>query len=319
MKNSILSVSRYPTENLDSSCLSLQSSNLNNPELIELKRIIAHELIETVFQPVVCLNTGKVIAYEALSRGPKGSLFEFPKKMFEAAKKYNLLNELEYLCRTASIKNSRGITKTHLLFLNVDPSTLQHSISPKGVTKSFLKSENIPLKKIVLEITEKSAIADYNSFRKIVDYYRKQGYNIAVDDAGAGYSGLQMMVEIRPQWIKLDMSLIRNIDKNQYKKLFVKHFYQFALTANIAVVAEGVESLDELNELIDIGIPYAQGYYLSKPASAFTEICPELSSLLNKKNKENSYYFKNSPSVATVGEIVRFDKSIKKSTLGEST
>ncbi|MBM7561607.1 EAL domain-containing protein [Fusibacter tunisiensis] len=123
--------------------------------------------------------------------------------------------------------------------------------------------------KIVFEITERTAINDMVSFKEILDNYRSQGYMVAIDDAGAGYSGLKTIHEVRPHFIKIDMDLIRNIDKDSFKQSLIKALIDVASTTNIKIIAEGIETKDELKTLILLGVHAGQGYYLRKPDKSF--------------------------------------------------
>ncbi|WP_279230670.1 EAL domain-containing protein [Clostridium autoethanogenum] len=115
---------------------------------------------------------------------------------------------------------------------------------------------------IIFEITEKTAIEDYKSFKTALENYINQGYKIAIDDTGAGYSGLKTLMEIKPQYIKIDISLIKNVDKDLFKQELMRTFVTLARSTNMKLIAEGIETKEELLTLIEIGVCAGQGYFL---------------------------------------------------------
>lgn len=199
--------------------------------------ILNHRDIKTVFQPIVSLKNGSVLGYEALSRGPIGSVLENPSNLFDIARMYGKVWELEFLCRIKALENAVKTIPNACVFLNVDPATINDEKFRKGFTKEFLQKYGISPQNIIFEITEKNAISDFHGFRKTIDNYKDQGYKIAIDDTGSGYSGLTTIAEIHPHYIKLDMNLIRNIDKNGLKSALIKTFYDFCLITDIKLIA----------------------------------------------------------------------------------
>ncbi|MCF6096024.1 EAL domain-containing protein [Thermovorax subterraneus] len=275
-----------------------------------LKEIIENKEIRTFFQPIVDVNNLKIIGYEALSRGPAGSPLERPDVMFDVAAKYNLLWQLEYLCRVLAIENASRLGLKDLLFLNVDPRILKDERFTEGFTYEFLKKYNIRPEQIIFEITEKTAITDYVSFRRILEHYRKQGYKIAVDDTGNGYAGIMLIAEIRPQFIKLDMGLIRNIDKDELRQMVCQMMVNFSKLTNMKIISEGVETEDELNTLIKIGCEYVQGYYLGRPCETLSDISPNIMEKIENKKRENGRIIFNTSKTFPIGNIARLDKGV---------
>ncbi|WP_026485988.1 GGDEF domain-containing protein [Caldanaerobius polysaccharolyticus] len=285
-------------------------------EMVEiLKHIIASKNVISVFQPIVSLTTGNVIGYEALSRGPKNTPLEKPEKMFEVAKQNNMLWELEMLCRSKALEKSCSNSTARIIFLNVDPHVINDENFVSGFAREFLAKYKIDPSSIIFEITEKTAIEDYKSFKNILKYYVEQGYKIAIDDTGAGYSGLKTIVETNPQYIKVDMSLVRDIDKDQLKQNLMKTFYQFSINTNCRIIAEGIETHSELDVLIDIGIQYGQGYLLQKPAEDFVDIRPEAKEYIIERNKVKRQFRLFKPHYMPIENISRKDLPVKKDLL----
>ncbi|MBP2661957.1 MAG: diguanylate cyclase/phosphodiesterase, partial [Firmicutes bacterium] len=273
----------------------------------ELEKILNNKDIKAVFQPIVSLLDGNVVGYEALSRGPQGSALERPDDLFAAAEKFNKLWELEFLCRSQALARVKELPKDMMLFINVDPNIINDERFQKGATLEMVATQDFDLSNIIFEITEKNSIADYKNFRKVLDHYTSQGYKIAIDDTGAGYSGLRLLAETRPQFIKIDMDLVRDIDKDTLKQALIKAFYEFSVVMNMKIIAEGIETIDELNTLIQIGIPYGQGYLLQRPAAEFLTIHSSVKENIILKNKQKKQEAFHSPLTMPIGEISRRD------------
>jgi len=273
----------------------------------EFLRILDNKAIRAVFQPIVSLVDAAVLGYEALSRGPQGSMLERPDMLFGAAEKLNKVWELEFLCRATALERAKLMPPDKMLFINVDPKIIHDERFQKGLTREILAKYQIDPTNIIFEITEKTSVEDYRNFRRILDNYTSQGYKIAIDDTGSGYSGLRMLAETRPQFIKIDMQLVRDIDKDALKQALIRAFYDFAVAANMKIIAEGIETQDELNTLIDIGVHYGQGYLLQCPAPEFLEISPQIIKLIAVKNQQKKKEAFYTAITMPVGETARQD------------
>lgn len=137
---------------------------------------------------------------------------------------------------------------------------------------------------------------------RTLEHYRSQGYQVAVDDVGAGFSGLYSIAEIRPDFIKIDMSLIRNIDSNPARQAVVESLVTLAGKINCRVIAEGIETQNELNTLLALGVHYGQGYYLARPAFPKPNVSPEVVTYIRRYNKDN--WKKGSLHRLTIGDLV---------------
>jgi len=241
-------------------------------DFVSIDSIIEHEQIRTFFQPIVSLKDASIIGYEALSRGPKGSRLEQPGMLFGAAAESNRLWELEYLCRRKAIERSKEICKNKKIFINVDPKVILDEKYKIGFTKEFLAKNDMDPTNIIFEITERTCVEDYRGFLRVINNYTEQGYEIAIDDTGAGYSGLRMLAEIHPQYIKIDMELVRDIDKKRINQALIKALRDFADSTGMNVIAEGIETIDELNTLIGLNVEYGQGYLLQRPSEELKEL-----------------------------------------------
>ena len=280
-------------------------------------QILENRQINTVFQPIVSLKDGQILGFEALSRGPENSILESPVMLFDVARVYGKLWELEFLCRIKALENAAKSNRKFNIFINVDPNIINDEKFKKGFTKEFLEKFNIDPENIVFEITEKNSVSDINSFKKLIRNYKDQGYKIAIDDTGAGYSGLKLITDIKPDFIKLDMDLIRDIDKDGVKYALIKTLYEFCLVTNIRVIAEGIETENELNALIDIGIEYGQGYFIQKPVSNLAAIKPDIIKLIKIKNQKKSSLYYSKPSTVFIEDICRKNICLEPVSTGE--
>ena len=259
----------------------------------QLTRIIDDEDIRIVFQPIISLRDGMVFGYEALSRGPEGSPLRNPDALFSVAAECGKLWELEQLCRTKALETAYGSSRSLQLFLNVNPHVIHDEKFKQGFTKEYLKSFNIDPSHIFFEISEKNAVGDLLGFRKTIEHYKNQNYKIAIDDAGAGYSGLNLITDVHPHFIKLDMKLVRDIDKDAYKKSLVKSLYDFSCLTNVALIAEGIETEAELRALIEVGVHYGQGYYIQHPLPELLEIDSRVIRTIRASNAQKNHEFRN--------------------------
>ena len=234
--------------------------------------ILATRQIRTVFQPIISLTDGSVYGYEALSRGPKGTDMENPSMLFFYAQKYNKLWELELLCRSKAIETVHAHKAQMKLFLNVNPNIMRDPKFIQGFTKDYISQYSINPENVIFEITENEAINNLTDFLQTIRNYKDQNYKIAIDDAGAGYSGLNLISDVCPHFIKIDMNLIRDIDKEVTKQSLVRSMAEFASLSHTYLIAEGIETENELVKLIDIGVHYGQGFFIQKPCESLLPI-----------------------------------------------
>jgi EAL domain-containing protein (putative c-di-GMP-specific phosphodiesterase class I) len=213
------------------------------------------------FQPIVDANAREVFSYEALIRGvgnesaphvlrqvPTERLFAFDQKA--RAHAINLAMRLGISCH---------------LNLNFLPRSLE--ASPKSIVSSLEAAEraNLPIKRIVIEVVEGEIIEDHSQFSRLINEYRGIGLKVAIDDFGAGYSGLNLLAEFQPDQVKLDMKLITGIERHGPRQAIVRAISQICSDLGIDIVAEGIETEDEYAWLASQGIRLFQGYLFAKP------------------------------------------------------
>jgi EAL domain-containing protein (putative c-di-GMP-specific phosphodiesterase class I) len=217
-----------------------------------------------VFQPLVALATGQISGYEALTRF-KQPPTRFPDQWFNLAARVGLGAALE----AHAIKRALdvpGRPQGTYLSLNLSPSTLR---SPE--VQAVLPAD---LTGLVIEVTEHELASDDIALAADLAELRARGAHVAVDDAGAGYAGLQQLMRVAPDLIKLDRSLVQNIHQDPAKQALVESFVRFGRRTGAQVVAEGIETEEELRVLADLDVAYGQGYFLAKPGPPWAAISP---------------------------------------------
>ena len=285
---------------------------ISDPEF-QLDKIITKRQIKTVFQPIVSLRDGSILGHEALSRITGTSEITNPEELFELAGTYNRLWDLELLCRTTALETAYLWMKPPYdkkLFLNVNPNVMHDIKFKQGFTKEYLSKYGITPEKIVFEITERNAIYDMNGFKGTISHYKNQNYQIAIDDAGAGYSGLTLISDINPHFIKLDINLIRDINTDSMKFALVKSMIELSRIANIYLIAEGVETKEELSTLINLGVQYGQGYFLQKPSETIYDIHSDVRDILIEMNRKKNHVIGNQTSNVYIENLCTCSKTI---------
>jgi EAL domain-containing protein (putative c-di-GMP-specific phosphodiesterase class I)/CheY-like chemotaxis protein len=236
----------------------------------ELDRVLTSLQISCVYQPIVTLGDFAVLGYELLARGPVRSELHFADALFETARAEHRLHELDRVCRIVAARGSATLPSGCLRFINAEPSALFSQMVGDLWMEEFVEATPPELRTLtVMEITEKSVIEDFVLMRDVVRRLRERGFRIAVDDAGAGYSGLQTMVEIEPDFIKLDMSLTRGIESSHVKQKLVGTLRDFCAQAGIGLIAEGIETHAQLDALAGLGIAHGQGFLFAHPGSPY--------------------------------------------------
>jgi len=212
------------------------------------------------FQPIVELDGGRIVGYEALARFA-GPPHRPPDQWFAEAVTVGRGAELELLAIERALAQLPNLGDDLFVSLNMSPA----------VARSVALDDclaGIPLERIVLELTEHTKIRDYHVLRVCLDRFRDRGCRVAVDDAGAGYAGLQHILSLQPDVIKLDHALTRNVDADPARRALSACLVRFAEEIGAYVVAEGIETPAELDTLRALGIRWGQGFYLGRPAPA---------------------------------------------------
>lgn len=241
----------------------------------EFRQILYEKNITSIYQPIVSLADGLPFGYEALTRGPKNSYFHSPINLFHFAESQDLLFPIEKMARESAIKNCSSFMKNNeKLFLNFSPKIINDPSFSPGITAALLKKYGFSPNDVVFEITERQAIHDFKTFRKALNHYRDQGFLIAIDDAGAGYSSAQAISELAPDFIKIDRSIVDGVHNSDVKEKILEAFVSIAIKCNSKVIVEGIEYEEDLIKAYELGADYAQGFLLARPDNPIQSINP---------------------------------------------
>lgn len=218
-----------------------------------------------LYQPIVSWSRRSAFAYEALVRSSEPSL-AYPGALFDAAERLGRLHDLGRAIRTNCADTFAELGVKSRLFLNLHP----HDLLDDTLYDS--RSVLAPLaRQVVLELTERATLDDIADLRERIKALRAAGFRIAIDDIGAGYSGLNSFAMLHPEFIKLDMALVRDIDHDPTKQRITRMLVDLATDLNIGVVAEGVETAAERDSLVPYGCDLLQGYFFARPGAPFPD------------------------------------------------
>jgi EAL domain-containing protein (putative c-di-GMP-specific phosphodiesterase class I) len=240
-----------------------------------LQKIIIERQINSVFQPIVDLDTLEIIGYEALSRGPVDTEFASPLLLFTFAAGCGLSFELDRLCRKIAFETIKHLKTDLKIFVNTLTMTI-HDPEFRGVyLEELLEDLKIKPENVVFEVSEKMAIDNYDMFRAAMKEYTDIGIVHASDDIGTGHSDLERIMELNPGFMKIDLSFVKDIDKSYIKQEIVKAMVTLAKSIGSLVIAEGVETKAEYEKLKELKVTYGQGYLFGKPLEQLCEKCSE--------------------------------------------
>lgn len=225
-----------------------------------IHKVLSSRGIVPHFQPVVDVHNGRIVGHEALARfhdpHPQGIA-----GWFTEAFAVGLGTDLEWLAVSESMPFLAAAPPDTFLALNMSPATV-------GLLEQRHLCEPALSSRVVIELTEHVPIEDYSAIRRALAPLRSDGARLAADDLGSGYAGFRHLIALAPDIIKLDMSLVRGIHRNRPQRALARALVAFAADVGATVVAEGVEEAAELEVLVDLEVPWAQGYLLGRPESS---------------------------------------------------
>jgi EAL domain-containing protein (putative c-di-GMP-specific phosphodiesterase class I) len=230
-----------------------------------LQDVIIRERVVTAYQPIVLIKNRTILGYEALSRGARGTGLETADDLFGAATDHELLVELDRLCRRRALLSSARVPSSARIFVNTLPGTIRDPQFRGKPLIDFLDKTQVSPDRIVIEITEKLVIDNYNLFRETMAYFTDLGMSFAVDDVGAGYSGLEAIARLKPDYLKIDMLLVRDVHVSLVNREMVKAIIALGHGIGSEVIAEGIHTEEEARALSDMGVDWGQGYLLARP------------------------------------------------------
>jgi EAL domain-containing protein (putative c-di-GMP-specific phosphodiesterase class I) len=243
----------------------LQKDRAQRETLLE---IIHNRNVWTAFQPIVEMSSREIMGHEGLSRGPRGSDLELPSVLFALAARHGLVEELERSCRRQAFVDWEVFGAPGRLFVNTVPATVRDvSFLGRGVL-DYLGPRLSP-RFVTLEITEREVIANLTLYREAMHAFLDLGFSFAIDDLGAGYSGLETLATLGASYLKIDMGLVRDVHQKRISQQVIKAILDMGVGVGATVIAEGIQSQDESSALKDLGIRYGQGYFFARPADPY--------------------------------------------------
>lgn len=227
------------------------------------------------FQPIVDAATREIVSFEALVRGPA----EEPSAAVFAWVPPQSLYDFDQACRLKAIHVARRLNLASGLNLNLLPNSAHGTSMGVFSTLRAALEQGFPPDRLVFEVSEAELLQHQTHLDGIFEAYREWGFLTAIDDFGAGYSGLRMLSDYQPNFIKLDRNLIADIRQNHVKQVIVRGIFSICSQLSIETIAEGVERAEEYHWLLDAGIHLFQGFYFGRPA--FEALAPVPSALFN--------------------------------------
>ena len=251
-------------------CSEVRAAVREREQRERLLEIIQNREVWTAFQPIVELGSGRAMGWEGLSRGPRGSDLELPVVLFGSANRYGVTEELERACRRQAFVDWRLFGERGRLFLNTVPATIRDtSFLGRGVL-DYLGPELAP-SDVTLEITEQRVIDNLNLYREAMHSFTDLGFSFAIDDVGAGYSGLETVAVLKPAYLKIDIALVRDVHQKKVSQQVVKAILDMGEGLGASVIAEGIETREEEEALRGLGVKWGQGYLYARPVDPYAE------------------------------------------------
>ncbi len=233
-----------------------------------LRELVDEHRYTSVLQPIVHSgNPAHIFAHEALLRGVErdGSLVHAP-YMFEVARGCGMVADLDLAARESAIDAMRRAQHPEALFVNLTPSAIDDPLAALAHTVQVIDRLGLTHDRVVFEVVESEHAPDVVHLRGLLATYRDAGFRVALDDVGAGYSSLNRLHQLRPDFIKLDMDLVRGVDRDPYKALVARKTIEIATELGIATIAEGVETPGELEWAHANGAAFVQGFAVGRPS-----------------------------------------------------
>jgi EAL domain-containing protein (putative c-di-GMP-specific phosphodiesterase class I) len=245
-------------------CAEARARLRERDERERLLEIVQNCEIWTAFQPIVTIEDGRTLAYEGLSRGPRGTDLESPARLFGRAARYGITEDLERVCRRKLFAEWQVLGRSGRLFVNTVPATVRDtSFTGRGVLDYL--GPGLSPSNVTLEITEKQVIENHTLYREAMHAFTDLGFTFAIDDVGAGYSGLETVAVLKPAYLKIDIALVRDLHLKNVSRQVVKAILEMGEAIGATIIAEGIEVKEEADALLDLGVGLGQGYYFARP------------------------------------------------------
>ena len=247
--------------------------------VLTLQDALNGNMLSSVFQPILDIRQQNVLGYEALVRGPVGSSLHEPAALFAAARADDDLLRLSLVCIQAALQAFSAQKLAGKLFVNISPRLLTLPAFQRERPFDCLAQLNLTPERIVIELTEDDPVRDFELVHDALLHYRATGFQIAMDDMGQGFSSLRLWSALKPEYVKADKHFVTGIARDPVKLQFLKAMQALAESAGSAIIAEGIESADDLRLVRELGIAYGQGYLIGTPTAVAATSLPHAVSL----------------------------------------
>jgi EAL domain-containing protein (putative c-di-GMP-specific phosphodiesterase class I) len=221
--------------------------------------------LSAAFQPIVGTQTFAVFAHEGLVRLSPESGIAGPADLFRIARDTDTLPNADLAARRTIIRAAAEQEFTGNLFINFMPSSIYDASSCLRSTLALLDELHVPHDRVVFEVVESDEVTDVKHLLSTLDFYRRAGFRVALDDVGAGFASLNLLHALKPDFIKLDLELVRDVHREPFKAMLAAKLIEAGVALGIGVIAEGVETQSEWEWLREHGATYTQGYYVARP------------------------------------------------------
>ncbi len=232
----------------------------------QLRRVLEDRSLSSVFQPIFSFREGRIIGYEALVRGPEGSLLHTPYELFTAASEAGLALELNIVCVQEILRAFSRAGLDGSLFLNISPQLIIQRGFEQERAGRFLRELGLEPARVVIELTEDYPTVDFRFVHESLMLYRAMGFRVAIDDLGEGFASLRLWSELKPEFVKADKHFVSGIAGDTVKLQFLRAIQHIAESSASQVIAEGIECADDFRVAKDIGIACGQGWFIGRPA-----------------------------------------------------
>jgi EAL domain-containing protein (putative c-di-GMP-specific phosphodiesterase class I) len=229
------------------------------------QEVVLDRRIYSVYEPIVEVDSRVVFGYESLVRGPEDSEFHSPVALFGAAEENDMVFELDCLCRSSGLRGAIDFPEGTKLFLNVLPTAFHDPNFRADRLIETLEQCRLSPSDVVFEISEQESIENFSAFKEARDYYRSLGFQFALDDTGSGYAGLEALLEISPEYIKMDRAFVSGVDEDPSRQDLLAALLILAEKMGSKVIGEGLDRIEELEMLGKLGIHFGQGWLFGHP------------------------------------------------------
>jgi len=242
-----------------------ETSRLRGDAALQLRKLLEERNVSAVFQPIFSFREGRIIGFEALVRGPEGSLLQTPAELFGTAAEEGVAVELNILCVQQILRAFAQRRLEGSIFLNVSPQLILQRGFDRGRTERFMAEIGLTPERIVIELTEDYPTVDFRLVHESLMLYRSMGFRVAIDDLGEGFASLRLWSELRPAFVKADKHFVTGVANDPVKAQFLHAIQHIAENSGSLVIAEGIENAADFKVVKEMGIACGQGFFIGRP------------------------------------------------------